>query len=624
MTLDASAGASIMTPITADASLPVISTAARSTAAGGRTSVSQTTKSWQCEALPAAAETFSVTGTRPRALLVARTNCMSNPPLPPLPTSGFGHLAIPQGVPEPSTTDGVPAALAVGSGVAPLPAVPEVIRSGAELVTGDGRSLPLVSARLHGTAHGGVARLVLEQRFENPHDETLHVTYRMPLPADGAVSGYTFVVADRTIAGRVERTPDARERFERAIAAGHTAALLEQERADVFTQSIANLPANEALIAQITVDVRLAWLPEGEWELRFPTVIGPRYASSQASAADARAARVTTTPDGVPARIHIAIDILDAVTAGCTPSSPSHALAFGDRGRIELRDAVGARLDRDIVVRWPVAGPSIGVSLAVVRPGRDTDCYGLVTIVPPAPTARPGTVRRDLVLVVDISGSMAGAPLDKAKQVLGLVIESLGDDDRFNLIAFSSTLCRYQLAPVPATPGEKQSALRWLRALSARGGTEMEQAVKEVLNMLDPLARAQIVIATDGYVAGDTAILDRLHAQRTGPRLHFLGIGSSVNRGLASAMARAGRGAAVTCDLDEDAERAAKRLIDHTRSPVITDVSLHGAVIAHAPDRLPDVYAAAPVIAAVRLGPGTLVVRGRIGGGDWERRISVR
>jgi Ca-activated chloride channel family protein len=163
------------------------------------------------------------------------------------------------------------------SRLSPPPALVSPPTSGAEVVTADGRSLPLVSASLRGTVCGGLARLVLEQRFENRHAETLHVTYRMPLPADGAVSGYSFAIGDRTITGQVQRTQEARERFERAIAAGHTAALLEQERSDIFTQSIGNLPAREALVARIVIDQRLAWLPEGEWELRFPTVIGPRY-----------------------------------------------------------------------------------------------------------------------------------------------------------------------------------------------------------------------------------------------------------------------------------------------------------------------------------------------------------
>ncbi|HEX7839852.1 MAG TPA: VIT domain-containing protein, partial [Kofleriaceae bacterium] len=452
---------------------------------------------------------------------------------------------------------------------------PDRPTSGAEVTTADGRSLPLVAAKLSGTAQGGIARLVLEQRFENPYDETLHVTYRMPLPVDGAVSGYAFVLAGRTIVGRVERKQEARERFERAIAAGHTAALLEQDRADIFTQSIGNLPAREALIARITIDQRLAWLPEGEWELRFPTVIGPRYVAATDSPAEARASRVTTAPEGTRARIQIAIEVRDAITAGRTASSPSHALTTGAGGVFELRDAGGARLDRDIVVRWPVAGAATGISLAVARPDRGDDCYGLVTIVPPAGTTRDRAFARDLILLVDTSGSMSGGPLETAKAVLALAIESLGDDDRLELIEFSSAPRRYKPQPVHATRGEKQAAIRWLRGLSAGGGTEMQAAVLEALRVLRPGAQRQVVIATDGYIGGEEAVVAQLHAHLPAScRLHFVGVGSSVNRSLATAMARAGRGTEVLCDLGGDPERAAKRLIDRTRLPVLTDVAL--------------------------------------------------
>jgi Ca-activated chloride channel family protein len=498
-------------------------------------------------------------------------------------------------------------------------------RRGAEAVTADGRSLPLVSATLRGTARGGIARLVLEQRFENRLAETLHVTYRMPLPADGAVSGYAFVVADRTIVGRVQRKQEARERFERAVAAGHTAALLEQERADIFTQSIGNLPAGQALTARTVIDQQLTWLPEGEWELRFPTVIGPRYIGMADRPEDVRGTQIATAPGSVAARIRIAIAIRDELAAGRTPSSPSHALATGADGATELRDLAGARLDRDLVLRWPVAGPTTGVSLAVTRPERSDDCFGLVTIVPPIPTARPRALPRDLIVLIDTSGSMAGRPLDKAKQVVALLIESLDDSDRLELIEFSSEPHRYKPTPVAATRGEKQAAIRWLRGLSADGGTEMRAAVLTALRSLRPGAQRQVVIATDGYFGAEDRLVAALHAGLPGScRLHFVGIGSSVNRSLATAMARAGRGAEVICDLDADAERAARRLLDRTRSPVLTDITLDGsAVLARAPEAVPDVYAGSPVIAAVKLGAGELVVRGQTADGDWERRLRV-
>jgi Ca-activated chloride channel family protein len=498
-------------------------------------------------------------------------------------------------------------------------------RRGAEVVTADGRSLPLISATLRGTARGGIARLVLEQRFENRHAESLHVTYRMPLPADGAVSGYAFVIGGRTIVAQVQRTEEARERFERAVAAGHTAALLEQERADIFTQSIGNLPAGEALIARITIDQRLVWLPEGEWELRFPTVIGPRYVAADDRPEDVRGTHVETAPGAVAARISIAIEVADELAAGRAPSSPSHALVTGPGGATELRDVAGARLDRDLVLRWPVAGPTTGVSLAVTRPERSDDCFGLVTIVPPTPAARLRPLPRDLIVLIDTSGSMSGAPLDKARQVIALLIESLGDADRLELIEFSSRPRRYKPAAVAATHGEKRDAIRWLRKLSAGGATEMQTAVTAALQALRPDAQRQVVIATDGYIGGEDRLVAALHAGLPAAcRLHFVGIGSSVNRSLATAMARAGRGAEVICDLDADPERAARRLLDRTRSPVLTDIALDGsALIARAPAAIPDVYAGSPVVAAVQLRTGELVVRGRTADGDWERRLPI-
>ena len=495
----------------------------------------------------------------------------------------------------------------------------------AEVVTADGRSLSLVSATLRGTARGGIARLVLEQRFVNRHAETLHITYRMPLPPDGAVSGYAFAIGDRTIVGRVVRRQDAREQFEQAVAAGHTAALLEQERADIFTQSIGNLPAGQALIARITIDLRLTWLPEGEWELRFPTVIGPRYVAAADRPEVVRGTEVVTAPGGVAARIRIAIAIDDTLSAGRTPSSPSHTLTVGDDGVAELADPAGARLDRDLVLRWPVAGPTTGLSLAMMRPEDSDECFGLVTIVPPTPAAVIRTFARDLIVLIDTSGSMTGRPLDKAKQVIVLLIESLADNDRIDLLAFSSEPRRYKPTAVAATRDEKQAAIRWLRELSAGGGTEMRAAVFEALVRLRPGAQRQVVIATDGYIAGDAELVSALHIRLpAGCRLHFVGIGSSVNRAFGTAMARVGRGAEVICDLDGDPEHAVKRLLDRTRAPIATDLVLEGsALVRRAPSALPDLFAGSPVVVAVKLQAGDLVVRGQTVDGEWVCRLRV-
>jgi Ca-activated chloride channel family protein len=508
------------------------------------------------------------------------------------------------------------------------PTTPEGASSGAELVTSDGRALALVAARLVGEASGGLARLVLEQRFENAYDENLRVTYRMPLPADGAVSGYEFVIGERTVRGVVDRKAQARERFERAIASGKTAALLEQERADIFTQQIGNIPARTAVVARITIDQRLVWLPEGEWELRFPTVIGPRYIGSADTAADVRATHVKVTEQPLRAGIQIAIGVRDAIVGGGTPTSPSHRVDAGEGGIALLHQT--ARLDRDIVLRWRVATPTVGLSLATARPAAGAsvgDAFGLLTIVPPAAHAKPIAVPRDLIVLLDTSGSMGGGPLEKAKQVIGMMIDSLDEQDRFELIEFSNEPRRYLDQPVAATARAKQDALTWVRSRVADGATEMRAAVIEALTTLRVGAQRQVLVVTDGYVGGEHQILEALNRRLPKScRLHVLGVGSAVNRSLATSLARAGRGVEVIVGVDEDAERGAKRLLDRTRMPVLTNVEISGsALLRHAPERIPDVFEGSPLVAAVALRPdgGELVVRGQLARETYEQTIRV-
>src|SRR5437867_7664251 len=135
--------------------------------------------------------------------------------------------------------------------------------SGGRLVATDGRTLPFRGATLAADAAGGICRTLLVQRFENPYDQPLAVTYLLPLPADGAVSGFEFQIGERRVVGEIDRRAAARERFQQAIADGRSAALVEQERSSLFTQEIGNIPAHTEVICEITIDQRLRWLDEG-------------------------------------------------------------------------------------------------------------------------------------------------------------------------------------------------------------------------------------------------------------------------------------------------------------------------------------------------------------------------
>ena len=149
--------------------------------------------------------------------------------------------------------------------------------AGGALMGAEGRVLPLLGTSLRVQARNGVARVVLEQRFRNVYDVPLQVTYSFPLPADGAVSEFAFRLGERRIVGEIERREAARERFEEAILEGKSAALLEQDRSSLFTQELGNIPPGAEVVAELGIDQRLRWLPEGAWEWRFPTAVAPRY-----------------------------------------------------------------------------------------------------------------------------------------------------------------------------------------------------------------------------------------------------------------------------------------------------------------------------------------------------------
>lgn len=506
--------------------------------------------------------------------------------------------------------------------------------SGGELVDTRGRVLPLRSTHLRVAAGQGIARVVLEQRFVNPHDEILDVTYRMPLPPEGAVSGYAFTFADEKVEGVVRPRAEAREAFERAIVEGRTAGLLDQQRPNIFTQRLGNIPKRTELTATITIDMPLTWLPEGAWELRFPTVIGPRYTSAGPNADTiAKEVGIQVSTSALVNRAHVEIHLRDSLVSGALPESPSHTLAPFDARESVVRfvNEEGERLDRDLVVRWRVATPEVGLTLATARPEARTphghDAYGIVTLTPPRKKASETHVARDLVILVDTSGSMSGFPLTSAKLAATLLLESLGEADRFELVAFSDAPRPFAASPRSATKSAKREALAWLSALRAGGATEMHTAVIEAMRSLRPGSQRQVVIMTDGYIGGEEEIVRTLvETLPRSCRLHFVCAGSAANRSLALAMARAGRGTECTIAVGEDPERALARLMKGTAGPVLTDVTLSGsAVLESATEYLPDVFADSPlrIAAKLRAEGGELVVKGTSAEGTWEKRVTV-
>ncbi|MER2563938.1 MAG: VIT domain-containing protein [Myxococcaceae bacterium] len=504
--------------------------------------------------------------------------------------------------------------------------------SGGRLVSTDGRTLPLTGASLVADAKAGVVQVKLSQTFHNPHAEPLRVTYSLPLPADGAVSGFSFTIGDQRIVGEVDTKKQARQRFEDAVLEGRTAAILDQERTSLFTQEVGNVPPRLSVVCEVTIDQKLAWLADGFWEWRFPTVVAPRYLGQPGRVADHAKVTVDVADQALPVKLSLGMTIRDRLAEGFRPESPSHAmhtvrgLASTD---VSFADD-GVSLDRDVVVRWKAAQLKVGVELDVARPASgpaSENSYGLLTLVPPAIEAKMSAVSRDLIVLLDTSGSMSGLPLDQARRFTAALIDTLQDQDTLELIEFSSSPRRWKSQPVAATASNRKDAQSWLSRLRASGGTEMASGIIEALSPLRQEAMRQVVLITDGLIGSEHEVLTAI-SQRlpSGSRVHTIGVGSGVNRSLTQPAARAGRGVELVMGLGEDVEVAIRRLLARTTAPLITDVELTGdALVMSAPQRLPDVYSGSPALLSMKLkaSGGTLVVRGRTAAGDFEETVQV-
>jgi Ca-activated chloride channel family protein len=493
--------------------------------------------------------------------------------------------------------------------------------NGALLVSTSGRTLPLRDITVTSEAAGGIARTVLRQHFTNPHAQTLDLEYQFPLPADGAVAAYQVRAGQRIITGRIAPRDQAQQEFDEARLEGRTAGLVDQERPNFFTQRLGNIPASTDVVVDLTIDHPLAWIAGGTWEWRFPTVIAPRYLGSEGTVPDHRRVTVDVAASDPGARASVTLTLGDDLATA--PTSPTHAVV-PDRQRVTL--AADAALDRDIVIRWAAVEQTPGCTLRSMRPreGAGDAAYGLLTIVPPATVDR--AIARDLILLVDVSGSMSGRPLEHLKAVVTTLVETLDDGDRLEMIAFASNARRYKPMAVNATPDERRLACAWIRALEAGGGTELIPAIVEALRPMRHDATRQVVVVTDGQIGFESSAVRAIRdGLPTGSRLHAVGLGSASNRGFIHPAARAGRGVEIVVDLDDTAERSAQRIAAAVREPAVVDVAIEGTALLDAATHLPDLLTGSPVVAPLRLhaSGGMLMIRGRTHQGWWEERVTV-
>jgi Ca-activated chloride channel homolog len=507
-------------------------------------------------------------------------------------------------------------------------------RQYSSLVSVDGRTYPLKSASINARAEGGIAATTLAQTYENPYAEALEVLYTLPLPADGAVTGYTIRLGNRVIRGEVRKREEAREEYRKALLTGRTAALIEQERADTFSQRLGSLPPGETAIVEIEVLQPLSFLPGAKderhsWEYRFPTVAGVRYEGAENRVPDAEKLDVDRAAEGLAVRVEATLLIADPAANRIRPYSPNQQLRAeetGDGIKVILEE--GMPLNRDLVVRWAAGQQETGVRTVE---GKGLPCdngrYLLITLTPPNDVMQ--AVSRDLMLLIDCSGSMSGQPLEQAKTIAMELLHSLEPGDRFEILAFSNKVHRLVSGPVDVKERSVGNALGELRKLKASGSTEMTKALIEALKPLRPGSQRQVILLSDGYIGFEHEVIGEISRRLVpGARVHVVGVGSAPNRTLTKGASRAGCGSELIVGLEEDAKKAAAQLLQATVHPVLMDIAINGSgLMSCAPQKPRDVFAGRPalIFAEVRPEGGRLEISGRIAGNSspWLHAIDV-
>jgi Ca-activated chloride channel family protein len=507
-------------------------------------------------------------------------------------------------------------------------------------------SCPLERTDVQVDIAGFVARVSVTQRFANPFDVPIEATYTFPLSERAAVDDMWMQAGDRTIRAEIHEREKARQIYERARDAGKLTGLLDQERPNIFTQSLANLMPGTAVEVHIEYNEPLPY-EDGTFEFSFPTVVGPRFIPGNATgkqgtgwAPDTNrvpdASRITppVTPEGTRAGHDIAIAVdIDAGVPIRKIDSRLHEVDVDRRSKTRALVHLHEKAvipNRDFVLRYAVASHEVTSGYLTHRDG-EGDGYATFVLLPPRRVTPETAAPKEMIFVIDRSGSQSGLPLTKAKETMLWILDHMNPRDTFQVVSFSSSVEVLFDEPQEASHAMKRQARRYIGNLSANGGTWMAEAIRRVTSLPADGNRLRIVVfMTDGYIGNDFEVLQLVRTLRGNSRWFPFGTGNSTNRFLLDNMAGLGGGEVDYVLLNSPGDEVAKRFYERIASPVLTDVRLEfdGLDVVDAyPQEVSDVWAQRPLFVQARYrepGRGTVILRGFRRGEPYEQKLDVR
>ena len=484
-------------------------------------------------------------------------------------------------------------------------------------ISGAYEMVPLTHTDAVFDVRGLVAAATVTQQYENSSSSPIEAVYVFPLPHDAAVYDMEIRIGNRIIRSKIREREEAKRTYEAAKSAGKRTALVEEERPNIFTASVANIMPGDH------IDVRLRYVEPLRWEdgrvrLEFPMVVGPRYiAGAQATGhsgtgwakdtdAVPDASRITPIVRNPESRsghdVSVKVD-LDPGFETSAITSVSHTINITklEDGRQHVELAAGAVLpNKDFILEVRRAETAKTKVALFLSPKKEAgEGHFLLAAFPPSaqPNERPPV---EMLYMIDISGSMAGTSIEQARGALLQALDRLRPIDRFGILAFNSTYQEFSAEPLPATRENLEAARRYVKYLEANGGTEMLPALIHLMTKPEAPGHVRtIVLLTDGDLGNEEQIFAAMRQSLGGARLYTIGIGSAPNVFLASKMAQFGRGTFThIADLSEIKEQM-MRLFASIESPALTDVKLsfEGVEVSNVyPEHIPDLFAGQPLL----------------------------
>ena len=509
-----------------------------------------------------------------------------------------------------------------------LPAEPiRPVRAGrpgcGQLSADDGRSLPLKALTVQTVLVGMTASSTVRQRFVNAGDTTIEATYVFPLPARAGVTDFSAELAGRRVIGVLKERGQARADYEQALVSGQRAAIVEEDRSDVFSVRVGNLGPGEEAVIEMRLTGPLSF-EDGEATFRFPLVVAPRYTTGTPLPGDQTGPGLAADTDSVPdasrvtpprllesderpdLQISLSLDGAGLAVSDLRSSLPTAATRADGVTHLQLE--AGARADRDFVLRFRVDRSELSSSALVVPDEDGPEGTWSVTVVPPVETS---SAPRDVVVLLDRSGSMHGWKMIAARRAAGRIVDMLDTADRFCVLAFDDridTPTGLLDGLVDATDRNRFAAASWLGSLESRGGTEMAEPLYKAADILAGTGedrQASVVLVTDGQITGEDHLLRTLAPAVGRSRIYCVGIDRAVNAGFLDRLAGLGHGRSELVESEERLDEVMARLARTIGRPALTSLRVRAEGVSLlddtvTPARLPDAFAGIPCVISGR------------------------